>query len=80
MSVSVITVECRLLWRRLAELTGFGRGTCRGSMRMSRQVVTRQREKQCDRYYAVYPFSNDSLDVMIAFSETPRKLLFAIRQ
>lgn len=31
-SVSVITVECRLLWCRLAAVTGFGMGACRGSM------------------------------------------------
>lgn len=67
-SVSVITVECRLFWRRLTALTGFGVGACQGSMRTSRLVVTRQRVKQCDRYYSVYPFSNYSLDVMLHFS------------
>ncbi len=61
----VITVECGLLWPGLAALTGFGMGACRGSMRTSRQVVTRQRVTQCDRYYSVYTFSKDSLDVMI---------------
>lgn len=67
LSVGVITAECRLLWRRLPALTGFGMGTSRGNMRTSRLSVTRQRVKQCDRYYSVYPFSNDSLDVTIPF-------------
>lgn len=61
----MITVECRLLWRELALLTGFGTGACRGSMRTSRQVVTRQRVKQCDRYYSV---TDDSLDKLMPLS------------
>lgn len=32
-SVSAITVECRLLWRRPVALTGFGMGACRGRAR-----------------------------------------------
>lgn len=64
----VITVECRLLWRGLALLTGFGTGACRGSMRTSRQVVTRQRVKQCDRYYSVYSVTDDSLDILMPLS------------
>lgn len=54
-SVSVITVECRLLWRRLAAVTGFGMGACRESMETSRQVVTWQRVKQCD---SITPFTH----------------------
>lgn len=34
-----------------AALTGFSMGTCRGSTRVSRRVVTRQRVRQSDRYY-----------------------------
>lgn len=42
-SVGVITVECRLLWRGLAPLTGFGTAACRASARLSRRAVRRQR-------------------------------------
>lgn len=47
---TVITAECRLLWRRLLAVTGFGRVACRGNMRTSRRVVTRQRVKHCDSF------------------------------
>lgn len=43
-------------------------------MGTSRQVVTRQRVKQCDRYYT---FSNDALDVMIPFINKEGKLSFS---
>lgn len=57
-SVSVITVECRLLWCRLVALTGFGMGACRESARTSRRVVNRQCVKQCHRYlFVIIPFS-----------------------
>lgn len=44
-------------------LTGFGMGACRGNMRASRRVVTRQHVKRSDRYYSADPFrrENDSM-------------------
>lgn len=45
---------------------------------MSRQVVTRQREKQCDGYCSVDPSSNDSLDEMMALHDMKWKLFICL--